>query len=218
MTFDRPVQPGTTQITVKDPSNNTVPGSTTLETAGSSVTFVPSSDLASGTRYTVSVDGATSLGGNAMTQAFTSQFTTSGADACPCSLMETTAQPTLPDADDSSAVTLGLRFKPSVDGFIRGVRYYRDSANTGTHVGKLFTAGGNELASVTIPTQGCRLAVGQLLQSCFGLRRHDLRHQLLRAERPLLRELWLLQQPCRQRAAQLGWYGRCLREREQFPG
>jgi hypothetical protein len=41
-----------------------------------------------------------------------------------------------------------------VDGFIRGVRYYRDAANTGTHVGKLFTAGGNELASVTIPTQG----------------------------------------------------------------
>ena len=36
---------------------------------------------------------------------------------------------------------------------MRGVRYYRDSANTGTHVGKLFTAGGTELASVTIPTQ-----------------------------------------------------------------
>ena len=154
VSFDRPVQPGTTQVTVKDPSNNTVPGSTTLETAGSSVTFVPSSDLESGTRYTVSVDDATSLGGNAMAQTFTSQFTTSGAGACPCSLMETTAQPILPDAGDSSAVTLGLRFKPSVDGFIRGVRYYRDSANTGTHVGKLFTASGNELASVTIPSQG----------------------------------------------------------------
>ena len=55
---------------------------------------------------------------------------------------------------DSSAVTLGLKFKPSVDGFIRGVRYYRDTANTGTHVGKLFRPAGNELASVTIPTQG----------------------------------------------------------------
>ena len=102
----------------------------------------------------MSVSGATSLGGNAMTQAVTSQFTTSGADACPCSLMETTTQPTLPDAGDSSAVTLGLKFKPSVDGFVRGVRYYRDTANTGTHIGKLFSAGGNELASVTIPTQG----------------------------------------------------------------
>ena len=68
--------------------------------------------------------------------------------------METTTQPTIADADDSSAVTLGLKFKPSVDGFIRGVRYYRDSANTGTHVGKLFGAGGTQLASVTIPTQG----------------------------------------------------------------
>ena len=154
VTFDRPVQPGTAQITLKDPDDATVPGSTTLETAGTTVTFVPSSNLASATRYEVSVSGATSLGGHAMAQAVTSQFTTSGADACPCSLMETTTQPTIADADDSSAVTLGLKFKPSVDGFIRGVRYYRDTANTGTHVGKLFSAGGNELANVTIPTQG----------------------------------------------------------------
>ena len=141
VTFDRPVQPGTTQITLKDPNNTVVPGNTTLETAGSAVTFTPSSDLAAGTKYKVSVSGATSLGGHAMTQAVTSQFTTSGADACPCSLMETTTQPTLPDAGDSSAVTLGLKFKPSVDGFVRGVRYYRDAANTGTHIGKLFSVG-----------------------------------------------------------------------------
>ena len=152
--FDRPVQPGTTQITVKDPSNNTVPGNTTLETGGSAATFRPSNDLQASTRYSVSVSGAMSLGGNAMTQAVTSQFTTSGADACPCSLMETTTQPTLPDAGDSSAVTVGLKFKPSIDGFVRGVRYYRDSANTGDHIGKLFSSGGTELASVTIPTQG----------------------------------------------------------------
>jgi hypothetical protein len=153
VSFDRPVQPGTAQITVKDPNNATVSGNTTLETGGSTVSFAPSNDLKAATKYKVSVSGATSLGGHAMTQAATSQFTTSGVDACPCSLMETTTQPTLPDAGDSSAVTLGLKFKASVDGFVRGVRYYRDSANTGTHIGKLFSASGNELASVTIPTQ-----------------------------------------------------------------
>jgi hypothetical protein len=154
VTFDRPVQPGTAQITVKDPNDIVVPGNLTLETAGSAVTFTPSNNFSAGTKYKVSMNGAASLGGHEMTQAVTSQFTTSGVDACPCSLMETTTQPALPDADDSSAVTLGLKFKPSVDGFIKGVRYYRDAANTGTHVGKLFSAGGNELASVTIPTQG----------------------------------------------------------------
>jgi Domain of unknown function (DUF4082)/Bacterial Ig-like domain/Bacterial Ig domain len=153
VTFNRPVQAGTTQITVKDPSNATVSGNTTLETGGSAVRFTPSNNFASGARYSVSVSGATSLGGNAMGQAITSQFTTSGAEACPCSLMETTTQPTVPDAEDSSAVTLGLKFKASVDGFVRGVRYYRDSANTGTHTGRLYSAGGNQLASVTIPTQ-----------------------------------------------------------------
>ena len=45
VTFDRPVQPGTAQITVKDPSNAVVPGNTTLETAGSAATFTPSNDL-----------------------------------------------------------------------------------------------------------------------------------------------------------------------------
>ena len=154
VTFDRPVQPGTPQITLKDPNNNAVSGNVTLETAGSAATFTPSSDLAAGIKYKVSVNGAMSLGGHEMTQAVTSQFTTSGVDACPCSLMETTTQPALPDADDSSAVTLGLKFKPSVDGFVKGVRYYRDAANTGTHIGKLFSAGGTELASVTIPSQG----------------------------------------------------------------
>ena len=64
VTFDRPVQPGTTQITVKDPSNNTVSGTTTLETSWLGGDIWPSSDLASGTRYTVSVSGATSLGGD----------------------------------------------------------------------------------------------------------------------------------------------------------
>jgi methionine-rich copper-binding protein CopC len=153
VSFDRPIQAGTTKVTLKDPSNNVVSGNTTLEANNSTVTFVPASDLTAGTRYSVSVAEAKSLGGAEMTQAFTSQFTTSGPDACPCSLLETTTQPTLPDAGDPSALTLGLKFKPSVDGFIKGVRYYRDAANTGTHIGKLFTSSGTELASVTIPTQ-----------------------------------------------------------------
>ena len=40
VTFDRPIQPSTAEITVKDPNNTVVPGNPTQETAGSAVTFI----------------------------------------------------------------------------------------------------------------------------------------------------------------------------------
>ena len=101
----------------------------------------------------MAVRAASSESGSAAIQPFNSAFTTSGANACPCSLLETTAQPALSDSGDGSAVTLGLKFNASVDGQVTGVRYFRDAANTGTHVGKLFDTSGSLLASVTIPTQ-----------------------------------------------------------------
>ena len=76
-----------------------------------------------------------------MTTPFTTTFTTSGAAACPCSLLETTTHAGLSDSGDSGAVTLGLKFSPTVDGFVKGLRYYRDAANTGTHTGALWSTG-----------------------------------------------------------------------------
>ena len=57
--------------------------------------------------------------------------------------------PATPDAGDGSAVELGLRFTPATDGFITGVRFFKSTANTGTHTGTLWSASGTQLASVT---------------------------------------------------------------------
>lgn len=38
-----------------------------------------------------------------------------------------------------------------MDGFITGLRYYRDAANTGTHTGAFYTQGGTRLATLTFP-------------------------------------------------------------------
>ncbi len=122
VTFDRPIEAGGAVITVKDPSGATVAGTTTSETASSSTSFVPSANLASGTRYTVAVRAASSESGTSTIQPFNSAFTTSGANACPCSLLETSAQPTLSDSGDGSPVTLGLKFSASVDGQVTGVQ------------------------------------------------------------------------------------------------
>jgi len=57
--------------------------------------------------------------------------------------------PPIADSGDASAVELGLRFTPTVDGYVSAVRFYKSSANTGTHTGTLWNAAGNRLAVVT---------------------------------------------------------------------
>ncbi|MGN6576926.1 MAG: DUF4082 domain-containing protein, partial [Nocardioides sp.] len=44
---------------------------------------------------------------------------------------------------------LGVKFRSSADGYITGIRYYRPSVSTGTHVGSLWSGSGTRLASVT---------------------------------------------------------------------
>ncbi|MBD7958560.1 DUF4082 domain-containing protein [Microbacterium sp. Sa4CUA7] len=58
------------------------------------------------------------------------------------------AVPRVVSADDSQAVELGLRFTPSVDGFVSGVRFFKGPTNTGIHLGRLWSGDGHELGRV----------------------------------------------------------------------
>ena len=58
-----------------------------------------------------------------------------------------TATPTVIDGADPSAVEVGVKFTADVYGSIYGIRFYKSSNNTGTHVGNLWTASGALLAS-----------------------------------------------------------------------
>jgi Domain of unknown function (DUF4082) len=57
-----------------------------------------------------------------------------------------TAAPSVADSGDPNAVELGIRFEASESGYITGVRFYKASTNTGTHVGSLWTSSGTLLA------------------------------------------------------------------------
>jgi PKD repeat protein len=46
-------------------------------------------------------------------------------------------------------VELGVKFRSDVSGYITGIRFYKDSRNTGTHIGSLWTTGGTRLAQAT---------------------------------------------------------------------
>jgi hypothetical protein len=72
--------------------------------------------------------------------------------SCPCSIWPSSTVPDHVDADTSS-VEVGLKFQADVDGFVAGVRFYKYSVNTGTHVGNLWTAAGTRLATVTFTNE-----------------------------------------------------------------
>ncbi len=65
--------------------------------------------------------------------------------ACPCSIFGATV-PATADSGDTGSVELGMKFRSETAGTIDGVRFYKSAANTGTHVGGLWTEGGTLLA------------------------------------------------------------------------
>lgn len=63
------------------------------------------------------------------------------------------ATPGVADSGDASAVELGLRFTPAIDGFVSGVRFYKSIANTGVHTGSVWDSSGARLATVTFANE-----------------------------------------------------------------
>ncbi|MFG1686362.1 DUF4082 domain-containing protein [Nonomuraea sp. NPDC049269] len=64
-------------------------------------------------------------------------------------LWPASAAPAVQSNPDTSPVVLGVKFRAATTGTVRGIRFYKGSQNTGTHVGSLWTSGGQSLASVT---------------------------------------------------------------------
>ncbi len=68
---------------------------------------------------------------------------------CPCTIWAGATTPGTLDANDGTSIEVGVKFRADVDGTITGVRFYKNAANTGTHVGNLWTTSGALLGTVT---------------------------------------------------------------------
>jgi hypothetical protein len=148
-TFSQAVQPSTVSFTVVDSSNKPVAGTVSFSTGNTVATFTPTNPLVAGTTYTATVSGAQNTSGVPMSSPFTWSFSTGAVAQCPCSIWQGAAPTGAVDASDTSAVNLGLQFQASTSGYISGVRFYKESDNTGSHIGSLWTASGTLLASGT---------------------------------------------------------------------
>jgi hypothetical protein len=119
---------GATAQTATTVSGSPLPTTTTL------------TGLANGTTYTFRVTATNAIGAT---------DSTASAAVTPTAMIFDLSQPAVADGGDGSPVELGVKFKSDAFGAISGLRFYKAAANTGTHVGSLWTAGGTLLARAT---------------------------------------------------------------------
>jgi hypothetical protein len=78
---------------------------------------------------------------------------TVGPRSCPCTVWNSTVAPTNVDDGDPNATNLGVKFRVDTNGLISGIRFYKASTNTGTHIGSLWSRTGTLLGSVTFTNE-----------------------------------------------------------------
>ena len=139
-TFSKAVVRASISVVVADPNGAVVTGS--LATTTTKGTFTPSTVLAPGTVYSVTVSATLSDG--LSSTAFTSHFTTAAAvNIFPASLTpaSSTTSPT--------PLTVGVKFRSTTAYSITGIRFYLPANWTGTYTVTLWSANGTKLATAT---------------------------------------------------------------------
>ncbi|MEV6980543.1 DUF4082 domain-containing protein [Sphaerisporangium sp. NPDC051017] len=69
------------------------------------------------------------------------------------SLWNDSTVPANPSWPDPKSVVLGVKIRSSVNGVIKGIRFYKGAGNTGTHIGSLWSNTGQLLASATFTNE-----------------------------------------------------------------
>ncbi|WP_445637554.1 DUF4082 domain-containing protein [Nostoc sp. DSM 114161] len=77
----------------------------------------------------------------------------------------TTQVPSFPNSTDSVPYELGLKFRSSRGGQVAAIRFWKAASETGTHVGKIWTAAGTLIASVTFTNETASGWQEQLLET-----------------------------------------------------
>ena len=162
VSFSEAMDPATisgTTFQLRGPGSTLVPAAVTYESATNTAVLTPSSTLAVGTTFMATVlggsGGVKDAAGNPLASNYAWSFTTvsGGGGSQAYSIWDNATVPALPAASDASAVELGVKFRSSVSGYIMGIRFYKGSGNTGTHVGSLWSSSGTKLAGATFTNE-----------------------------------------------------------------
>ncbi|SDS49851.1 DUF4082 domain-containing protein [Microlunatus soli] len=71
----------------------------------------------------------------------------------PCSIWPDSILPAVTSSDDAGSIEVGVKFRSNKAGFVTGLKFYKGSGNTGTHVGHLWSSTGTSLAQATFDNE-----------------------------------------------------------------
>ncbi|HVX33823.1 MAG TPA: DUF4082 domain-containing protein, partial [Solirubrobacterales bacterium] len=114
-------------------------------TTGASDTSATVGGLTDGSAYTFKVAAINGVGTGPESAASTA--------VTPGDTIFDLATPGTLDAGETQSVNVGVKFRSDIAGEVTGIRFYKAATNTGTHVGTLWTAGGEQLAQVTFANE-----------------------------------------------------------------
>ncbi len=139
-------------------SNTLISANVAYNVANRTVTLTPNSSLAAATTYNATVKGGTTgvkdQAGNALAVNYSWSFTTAASSACSsCRIWNNTVTPTVLADPDNTAIEVGVKFRSDVSGSITGIRFYKSTINTGTHVATLWSNSGTQLARATFSNE-----------------------------------------------------------------
>ncbi len=148
---------GAASLTLTLTGTNFIPNSTVqwngsgrLTTYVSSTTLtaiITAADLSNPSTASVTVFNPALGGGTSASQTFS--ITANG--SLPISIWGSSSPATGNSSSDATNYNLGVRWKSDVNGSVVGLRYYRWAANTGTHIGDLWTTWGRNWPRPPLP-------------------------------------------------------------------
>ena len=158
-TFSRSMDPVTiTASSFRVTENGTpVAGTVAYDAASLTATFLPTATLDAGSTYAGSLAASiTAADGTPLGTPVTWSFSTSQS-LCPCSLMGNGATPAQTNVSTRDGRPLpgpwsyeqGVKITVDVPMTLTDIRFFKGSQETGTHVGRVWTATGTQLASAT---------------------------------------------------------------------
>ncbi len=150
VTFSEPV--AASSISLRDDAGTSIAGTTSHDAINRTTTFTPNTPLARGMVYTVT-PSATDQAGNAMptvSWTFRTMLPSPTPTVCPCSVWDDTAVPSVLNDPDPADIEVGMQFTVDQPMLGVGLRFYKGVANTGSHVGTLWSPTGQALAQVAV--------------------------------------------------------------------
>jgi hypothetical protein len=146
-------------FTLTAADGTSVPSSVSYDAASRIATLTPTQQLAGNTVYTARLDSSVADSqGTGLGSAVTWSFSTR---TCPCTLFPNTLGPTqtnLPTQDGRTGTgpwsyEMGVKVKVDEPTQVTAIRFYKASLESGTHTGKIWSASGTRLATVTFANE-----------------------------------------------------------------